>query len=165
MARKVVRNTVHVRWMIRRDLPSVLSIEEASFEFPWQEDDFIRALRQRNCVGMVAELGDEVVAYMIYEFHKNRIHLLSLAVEPGYRRRGIGAAMVQKLVSKLEHQRRNRVLLEIRETNLAGQLFFKAMGFKAINVLPQFYEQSEEDAYLMQVRALDVISSDMEPVE
>lgn len=165
MARKVVKNTVHVRWMIRRDLPSVLSIEEASFEFPWKGDDFIRALRQRNCIGMVAELGDEVVAYMIYELHKNRIHLLSLAVDPGYRRRGIGTAMVQKLVSKLEYQRRNRVLLEIRETNLSGQLFFKAMGFKAINVLPQFYEQSEEDAYLMQVRALDVISSDMEPVE
>ena len=41
----------HIRWMIRRDMPEVLAIEAASFEFPWLEDDFIRCLRQRNCIG------------------------------------------------------------------------------------------------------------------
>ena len=39
---------VHIRWMIRRDMPEVLQIEAASFEFPWLEDDFIRCLRQRK---------------------------------------------------------------------------------------------------------------------
>lgn len=165
MARKVVRNTVHIRWMIRRDMPAVLKIEDSSFDFPWREEEFVRALRQRNCIGMVAELGEEVVGYMIYELHKSRLHLLSIAVEPGYRRRGIGRALVQKLVSKLEHQRRTRVLLEIRERNLEGQLFFKEMGFRATCVLNEFYEESKEDAYLMQVRVNEVLSSDMEIVE
>ena len=32
---------VHIRWMIRRDLPEVLDIEADSFEFPWYEDDFV----------------------------------------------------------------------------------------------------------------------------
>jgi len=44
---------VHIRWMIRRDMPEVLDIESGSFEFPWSEEDFIRCLRQRNCIGMV----------------------------------------------------------------------------------------------------------------
>ena len=47
---------VHIRWMIRRDMPEVLDIENQAFEFPWTEEDFIRCLRQRNCIGMVAEL-------------------------------------------------------------------------------------------------------------
>ena len=55
---------VHIRWMIRRDMPSVLAIEQECFEFPWYEDDFVRCLRQRNCIGMVAELDDKVVGYM-----------------------------------------------------------------------------------------------------
>jgi len=46
---------VHIRWMIRRDMPEVLEIEDRSFEFSWSEEDFIRCLRQRNCIGMVAE--------------------------------------------------------------------------------------------------------------
>src|SRR5690606_11527131 len=57
------RLRVHIRWMIRRDMPEVLQIEKASFEFPWYEDDFIRCLRQRNCIGMVAEQGERVVGF------------------------------------------------------------------------------------------------------
>src|SRR5690242_8502098 len=40
---------VHIRWMIRCDMPEVVTIEAQSFEFPLQEDDFIRCLRQRKC--------------------------------------------------------------------------------------------------------------------
>jgi ribosomal-protein-alanine N-acetyltransferase len=60
--------------------------------------------------------------------------------------------MVEKLVGKLSYQRRTRVMLEVRETNLAAQLFFRSMGFKAITVLHEFYEDTPEDAYLMQFR-------------
>src|SRR4051812_2604533 len=48
---------VHIRWMIRRDMAEVLEIERSAFEFPWFEEEFIRCLRQRNCIGMVAEHG------------------------------------------------------------------------------------------------------------
>lgn len=113
----------HIRWMIRRDMPSVLEIEDRSFEFPWTEDEFIRCLRQRDCIGMVAERSEQVVGFMIYELHKNRIHILSFAVHPDFRRNGIGSAMVDKLITKLAYQRRNRIMLEVRETNLDAQLF------------------------------------------
>jgi ribosomal-protein-alanine N-acetyltransferase len=141
---------VHIRWMIRRDMPEVLGIEGQSFEFPWSEEDFIRCLRQRNCIGMVAEFEEQVVGFMIYELHKTRLHILNFAVNPGFRRRAVGQAMMGKLVSKLSHQRRNRILLEVRETNLAAQLFFRNIGFRAVSVLRDFYDDTTEDAYLMQ---------------
>lgn len=143
---------VHIRWMIRRDMPEVLEIESRSFEFPWTEEDFIRCLRQRNCIGMVAEYDERVVGFMIYELHKNRLHVLNLAVHPNFRRRGVGEQMANKLVSKLSNQRRNSILLEVRETNLCAQLFFRELGFRAISVLRDFYEDTVEDAYLMQYR-------------
>lgn len=146
------QTTVHIRWMIRRDMPTVLSIEESSFEFAWCEEEFIRCLRQRNCIGMVAEIGDRVVGFMIYELHKNRLHLLNFAVCPSMRRMQIGTAMVDKLIGKLSGDRRNRILLEVRETNLEAQLFFKNLGFRAISVLRDFYTDTTEDAYLMQFR-------------
>ncbi|QDS90103.1 ribosomal-protein-alanine N-acetyltransferase [Rosistilla ulvae] len=144
--------TVHIRWMIRRDMPSVLDIEAASFEFPWSEDEFIRCLRQRNCIGMVAEEDDRVVGFMIYELHKNRLHILNFAVNPEVRHRGVGQAMIGKLVGKLSHDRRNRIMLEVRETNLDAQLFFRNSGFKAVSVLRDFYDDTSEDAYVMQYR-------------
>ena len=91
---------IHIRWMIRRDMAEVIAIEKESFEFPWSEDDFIRCLRQRNCIGMVAEMDDQVVGFMIYELHKNRLHILNFAVADRYRRLGIGTQMVSKLAGK-----------------------------------------------------------------
>jgi ribosomal-protein-alanine N-acetyltransferase len=136
--------------MIRRDMAEVLEIERAAFEFPWFEEEFIRCLRQRNCIGMVAEHAERVVGFMIYELHKTRLHILNFAVASDVRRRGIGRQMLEKLVGKLSSQRRTRITLEVRETNLAAQVFFRAGGFKATNVLHDFYDDSPEDAYLMQ---------------
>lgn len=154
------QSCVHIRWMIRRDMPSVLSIEAQSFEFPWTEEEFIRCLRQRDCIGMVAERNEEVVGFMIYELHKTRIHILSFAVHQDYRRQTVGTAMIEKLVSKLAYQRRNRIVLEVRETNLAAQLFFRQLGFRATSVLKSFYEDTPEDAFLMQFRHTEEAAKD-----
>lgn len=141
---------VHIRWMIRRDMAEVLEIERGAFEFPWFEEEFIRCLRQRNCIGMVAEHGERVVGFMIYELHKTRLHILNFAVASDVRRRCIGRQMIDKLIGKLSSQRRTRISLEVRETNLAAQVFFRSSGFKATSVLHEFYDDSPEDAYLMQ---------------
>jgi len=141
---------IHVRWMIRRDMPEVIGIEQEAFEFPWSEEDFTRCLRQRNCIGMVAELADSVVAFMIYELHRSRLHMLNFAVMRSHRRLGVGTQMMEKLVAKLTPDRRGRVALEVRETNLPAQLFFRSLGFRATSVLKDFYRDSTEDAYLMQ---------------
>ena len=156
--------SVHIRWMIRRDMSEVLRTEETSFEFPWSEDDFIRCLRQRNCIGMVAEHDDTIVGFMIYELHKTRLHVLNFCVNPEFRHRGAGAQMINKLIGKLSYQRRTRIMLEVRETNLPAQLFFRSTGFRAISVLRDFYEDTIEDAYLMQYRYQPSVAESLKPV-
>jgi [ribosomal protein S18]-alanine N-acetyltransferase len=153
---------VHIRWMIRRDMPEVLETEQQSFEFAWTEEDFLRCLRQRNCIGMVAEQGEKVVGFMIYELHKAKLHILNFAVNPAWRRNGVGAQMVAKLISKLSSHRRTRITLEVRETNLGAQLFFRRQGFLAVRVLRSYYEDSGEDAFLMQYRFADDTGDDAE---
>jgi [ribosomal protein S18]-alanine N-acetyltransferase len=53
----------------------------------------------------------------------------------------------------LSIERRDRILLEVRERNLPAQLFFRSLGYRAISVLKDFYEDSTEDAYLMQYQS------------
>src|SRR3954451_15700668 len=151
-----------IRWMIRRDMPEVLQTEQESFEFAWTEEDFLRCLRQRNCIGMVAEQGEKVVGFMIYELHKAKLHILNFAVHPGFRRLGVGAQMVAKLISKLSSHRRTRITLEVRETNLPAQLLFRQQEFKAVRVLRGFYEDSGEDAFLMEYRFGDDVGDEFD---
>lgn len=141
---------VHIRWMIRRDMAEVMHIERTVFEFPWFEEEFIRCLRQRNCIGMVAEHGERVVGFIIYELHKTRLHILNIAVGQDSQGRAVGRQMVEKLKCKLSEQRRSSISTEVRERNLPAQVFFRRMGFTATNVLYDFYEDSPEDAYLFQ---------------
>lgn len=143
------RCDVQIRWMIRRDMPEVLDIERQSFEFAWSEEDFLCCLRQRNCIGMVAERQERIAGFMIYELLKSQLHVLNFAVSPWARRQSVGAQMIEKLVNKLSQQRRQEICLEVRETNLAAQLFFRSQGLQAHSVLRGHYEDTEEDAYVM----------------
>ncbi|MDR1960222.1 MAG: ribosomal protein S18-alanine N-acetyltransferase [Planctomycetaceae bacterium] len=143
---------VHIRWMVRRDMQEVMEIERESFEFPWSEDDFVHILRRRNCIGMVAEYKGEVVGFIVYELGKNKIHLINIAVATRFRRLAVGTQLMAKLIGKLNYQHRNRITFEIRETNLRAQLFFKSIGFQVTQILHDYYEEMNEDAYLMQYR-------------
>lgn len=143
---------VQIRWLIRRDMPEVLRIEQSSFEFSWTEEDFLCCLRQRNCIGMVAERDHQIVGFMIYELHKSRLNILNFAVAPEHRKQGIGTQMILRLIDKLSQQRRKEILFEVRERNLDAQLFFRSQGFRAVRVLRAHYDDTAEDAYIMQFR-------------
>lgn len=142
---------VHIRWMIRRDMRETLEIEGLSFEHGWAEEDFLRTLRQRNCIGMVSEHQEKVVGFMIYELHKKNLTILNFAVHPDYRRNRVGEQMIEKLKGKLTQQRRSSVNLVVRETNLPAQLFFKSCEFRARRVLRDHYDRTlgHEDGYFM----------------
>lgn len=138
---------VHIRWLVRRDMPEVLAIEHAGFDHPWCEEELLRVLRQEHCIGMVAECGERIVGFMIYELHRNRIDVLDFATHPEHRRRGVGRQMILKLVGKLSARRRNRLTVYVRETNLAAQLFYRANGFRAAYVTREHFLDTGEDAY------------------
>lgn len=136
-----------IRWITRKDLDEVLAIESASFEFPWTEAEFLDVLRSRNAIGIVAIEGGAAVGYAVYELHKDRMCLLNLAVDQFSRRCGVGRALVETMIGKLTKHRRTRISCEVRERNLAAQLFLKAMGFQAVAILRDFYDDTNEDFY------------------
>ena len=153
---------LQIRWLIRRDMVEVLKIESASFEYTWSEEDFLRCLRQRNCIGMVAEQDHEIVGCMIYELHKSKLRILNFAVATEARRRGVGRQMICRLIDKLSQQRRKEIVLDIRETNLPAQMFFRSEGFRAVRILRDYYDDTDEDAYVMRYR-LDGIDEPRSP--
>jgi ribosomal-protein-alanine N-acetyltransferase len=144
---------LHFRPMLQRDMSEVLGIENCSFEFRWCKEDFVRQSRRRNSFALVVDYDfQRVVGFMVYEVYPKRLHVVNFAVHPRYRRRGVGAGMVRELSGRLSPNRRNRISLHVRDSNLDAQLFFRAVGFRAIDVIRDFYDETTEDAYLMEYR-------------
>lgn len=150
--------TTHIRWMIRKDLPAVLDIELESFEFPWTEFEFIRTVRQQNCICQVAEWDDKVLGFMVYRLERGALTVLNLAVSKDVRRKGVGSDLICKLIDKLHPANRTRIFADVRERNLGAQLFFRTMGFKATHIIRKPFDDTDEPAYRFQLRCCAPLS-------
>jgi ribosomal-protein-alanine N-acetyltransferase len=140
---------LQLRWLIPNDLPAVLQIAADSFDYPWLEKDFYKALQVASVLGNVAERRDRIVGYAIYEVHMHGITLLNLAVDPDARRAGVGRTLFRRLVSTLD--RSCAITAIVNERNLTAQLWFKALGAQATQVLHGFFgdrlDDPPEDGY------------------
>lgn len=141
--------TVHSRWLIRRDMPEVMAIENEAFGYDaWREREFVDTLKGRNCIAIVAEHSEQVVGYMVYLLNLRSFEIINFAVAAEFRRQEIGRQLLQKLIGKLS-RRRSRIVADVRETNLAALNFFKACGFLAEGILKDRFDETDEDAIRM----------------
>ncbi len=145
---------VKIRWMLNESMEAVTRIERASYANPWSREDFLRHLRPKTCIGVVAESHGSVVGYMVYENYRRRVYLHNLAVDPTYRRMGVGRELVGRLLKRLTQNKSDIIALEVRESNLTAQLFFRSMGFRAIDII-QAAGDEDEDTYLMTAKRPD----------
>lgn len=143
-----------LRFMMRRDLPEVMTIERASFDNPWTEEEMLAAMRAKNMIGVVACDDNRVLGFVVYALFKHHMEILNIAVDPARRRERIGGSLLNRLTERLSEQRRREIRLAVRETNLAAQLFFRANGFRATGILPRHF-RNDEDAYQMCYRLSD----------
>jgi ribosomal-protein-alanine N-acetyltransferase len=133
---------LHIRYMIRRDLPQVVEIENESYHDPMTEVEFTEELRKRCSIGNVVEHDGGIVGYMIYHLHKRSLVVVCLTVAPRWRRKGVGTMMIESLVKKLNTKRRT-IKFFVDERNLGGLLFLKANGFVATEVIRNLYEGAD----------------------
>lgn len=145
----ITKTTPHIRWIIRKDLPAVLQIENDSYDQPWDEQDFTGALCDSSTIGMVAEFGEEIVGFMVYMLRPHSIYVYDMAVAPARRRMGVGEAMIGKLKGKLRGGGRTRIYFDAPETNVPAQLFLRSQGFLCVR---QDRGKFGEDGYRMQYR-------------
>lgn len=144
--------TPHIRWMVPNDMRDVLEIENAQFEQPWSEDHFTEYLRQRNCIGLVAEYSNEILGFVLYLLENGWFEILNFAVDPAFEREGIGTAMIAKLKGKAigegllapEYPHRDTIRLNVGERNLDMQYFLAAQGFEARSVIRDHYDNGDD---------------------
>lgn len=133
------------RWITRFDYPEVLAIEDQCFDHPWSERDLVDFL-ECGCVSLVLELRNYVLGYVVYHIEESGIYVLNLAVSPPAQRTGVGRRLLTELINRLQPGRLEYVETCVRERNLDAQLFFSRVGFRAVQVLRDWYEDSPGEA-------------------
>lgn len=142
---------VQLRWMNEKDLDFVYELEQKCSSTPWGAMEFANVLMHSNSVGLVVEYQSRIIGYVIYETFEGRLEISNVAVLPEFRRKGVGSQMIARLACRLTRFSRNEIRLTVRESNLAAQLFFRSLGFKAVSIRRADAE-IPEDVYVMQYR-------------
>ena len=140
---------VRIRWMIRRDMPSVMEIENDSFVDPWEEEEFVEFMIKRNrfnC-GKVLEVDGLIIGFVLYSLDESYVSLETLAVTPDYRGLGFGSLLLNYVATKLTTSRKE-TYAEICESDLPAQLFLRANGWRAYRVVRGGSSANGQDTYL-----------------
>jgi len=151
-------------YIIRRfreeDLPSVIHINRSCLPENYTPDFFIYHFREFPEGFLVAEMNGVIVGYIMsridrgfsYYSHSTTVsekgHVISLAVMPRARRRGIAEKLLRKAIEALRSKGVKEVYLEVRISNIPAINLYRKLGFKIAKRIPRYYADGE-DAYVM----------------
>lgn len=144
-------SSLRFRRMTAQDLDRVLEISNASFRYPWSRELFARELdHEWSTVTLVAPGEGEVAAgFLVSWIVHDELHVLNVAIEPRWRRRGLAAALLDNAFSRARAARCILATLEVRRSNEGAILLYEAEGFRRVGIRPRYYQEEGEDAVVM----------------
>ena len=131
------------------DLDSILQIENQSFpKSPYNWTTFLNLYTLYPETFLVythtSDVQKEVEIWGYIIFSQDG-HVISIAVHPQHRRKGIGTQLLQRAMKEPQLK---KVWAEVRRSNRGAQAFYSKMGFQITGVVPNYY--GNEDALILQ---------------
>lgn len=146
-------SSILVRPARAADLPRVLEVEQAAYSSPWSGAAF-ETLLPRDGQGVyfrVGVLDGRVVGHGILWMVQDEAELANLAVEPGFRRRGVARHLLDHLLDEAGRSGVARVFLEVRVSNEGAQDLYRSRGFELVGHRRDYYRNPLEDAQILRL--------------
>lgn len=123
----------------------VLALEEVCFP----GEAFDKALFERFAAKwpelfLVARRGGRLIGYSLAEIEKDEAELVSIAVAPGERRRGVGEALLRATLQRLRRAGCASCRLSVRTTNTGAIRLYEKLGFEPVRRIRNYYADGGE---------------------
>lgn len=138
-----------VRAALPEDIAEVAAIERMSFPSPWDTQTFATTLEDKRCLSALVFEGDTLVGYCFALCLSSMVHILNLAVRPGYREKGIGKRLIQDIISQSVAIDKVCAVLEVRKSNKPARSLYASIGFSHVSTWRGYYSDTKEDAEIM----------------
>ncbi|MDE8652596.1 GNAT family N-acetyltransferase [Novosphingobium album (ex Liu et al. 2023)] len=133
----------------RDDIDRLMDVMHAAFDpafgEAWTRRQIEDALLIGNChyllinpQGSPAEPGEETAGFSLTRYGYEEEELLLFAVQPKYRRLGLGRIMLQTVFDRARERGAGRIILEMRKGNPA-QYLYAACGFQPVGERRDYY--------------------------
>jgi ribosomal-protein-alanine N-acetyltransferase len=122
-------------------------LEQASFKDPYPYYFLSELARDNPETFIVATLNNEIVGYAVVDRWEDHDHLISIAVHPDNRRKGLGERLLTELEKRLSKDR--PLKLEVRQSNSSAIQLYLKNGFRRTGFTEAYYADGE-DAIIME---------------
>ncbi len=147
-----------IRQFAPPDLTAVMNINKKYLPENYPASFFMRQHKDFPDTFLVAESGEEIVAYVMCRLERgissfrfkycNKGHIVSIAVTPEHRRQKIGTNILRKSLEAIKQRGAKEIFLEVRVTNFPAIDLYEKEGFTKTKVIPGYYRDGES-AYVM----------------
>ena len=160
---------VEIRDAIARDLTRITEIERLAYSTPWSLKSFERELTLPFSRTLVASLGatksavesasaaDGLVGFLCRWMVADECHILNIAVDPEYRRRGVGYFLLNSTIAEAVSKQAICVTLEVRRANFAARQLYRKLKFEERRLRKHYYGPGE-DAIVMELQLPSTIT-------
>lgn len=131
------------------DLDALEMLESRAHHAPWPREAFEDELENRHAKIWVVDGEDRLAAMVVFWRVLDEIEILDVAVDPLYQGRGVARRLLSSLFEVGRVHRVRRVLLEVRVSNEVAIGLYRRLGFRKVGRRPDYYEDNNEDAFLM----------------
>ena len=146
---------IEITAMAEAHLGAIMEIERNSFIAPWSKNLFCHELSthiSRSFVALVREADIHSVAgYMCSWIIHEECNILKFACHPQYRRQGIGRLLLRHGLQDAGRMGARIASLEVRPSNTGALSFYAACGFVRAGVRKGYYQETAEDAVIMEM--------------
>ncbi len=135
--------------MTEQDVTEAAKLEEKVFSMPWKAGDFLEMVKAPYAYYFVARKEERLTGICGLRDIAGEGEICNVAVDPEYRRCGIGGKLLEAALAKCEELKITDVTLEVRVSNKPAIHLYEKYGFRSEGIRPGFYEKPDEDALIM----------------
>ena len=140
---------LEIKKMTSAHIEEIAELEKECFSSPWSEESLKSELDNIFARFFVAFSDGKIAGYIGSHNVLGEVYITNVAVLPGFRRNGVGKALVEFLVEKMKSENAEFVTLEVRKSNNNAISLYEKCGFEKVGNRKDFYEKPREDAVLM----------------
>lgn len=126
-----------------RDAPALTRLHGQSFHRGWSEAEFELMLNERNALVHRLRAGRTVIGFAASRLAADEAEILSIAIAPGKRGRGLSRDLLQTHLGHLAGRGVHTVFLEVEENNLPARKLYERAGFAIVGRRERYYREAD----------------------
>jgi [ribosomal protein S18]-alanine N-acetyltransferase len=140
---------IEIRRLSLANLPDIERLERRAYRTPWSRSMFASELAKPTSICLGAFEGDQLVGYTVNSRYVDAWHVMNVAVDPDFQRRGVATRLLEHLFEVTAEDDGRGYTLEVRVSNDDAIRLYEKLGFERHGIRRGYYTDNREDALIM----------------